>query len=272
MRPRMSRIGLLFIALLLVPSAARTQQQPTTTPVTIQVADQTSAPVAHAEVRLSHAHDSKVTKSETNEHGNISANLEPGDYALTVMASGFKTWSENIFVAEPIDSGNGNGVARQTVQVVLQVGDVFSPTVYPNDTLVLTAAAFHNPVALSPAEIRALPHITIKVHNAHTNADESYSGVPLATLLAMVNAPLGDALHKDALTNCVIATGSDGYSVVLSLAELDPSFHAGQVLVADARDGQPLGKSGPFQLIVSDDKRPARWVHNLTSITLENIH
>jgi hypothetical protein len=112
--------------------------------------------------------------------------------------------------------------------------------------------------------------VNLTVHNTHTDADETYSGVPLAALLAKLNAPLGKDLHKEALAAYLIATGSDGYSVVLSLAEVDPSFHAGQVIVADARDSQPLGKSGPFQLIVSDDKRPARWVHNLVSITLQS--
>lgn len=133
----------------------------------------------------------------------------------------------------------------------------------------LTADPDHAPVVLSPADFRALPHITTTVHNGHTNADETYSGVPLATLLAKVNAPLGKELHGEAMTSYLIATGSDGYSVVLSLAEVDPSFHEGQVLVADTRDGKPLGDHGPFQLIVSDDKRPARWVHNLVSITLK---
>jgi hypothetical protein len=38
------------------------------------------------------------------------------------------------------------------------------------------------------------------------------------------------------------------------------------------RDGQPLGKNGPFQLIVAEDKRPARWVHNLESIALQSAH
>ncbi len=71
------------------------------------------------------------------------------------------------------------------------------------------------------------------------------------------------------MTSYIVATGSDGYSVVLSLAEVDPEFHPGQVLVTDARDGKPLEKNGPFQLIVSDDKRPARWVHNLVSIRLQ---
>jgi hypothetical protein len=135
-------------------------------------------------------------------------------------------------------------------------------------SLVLTADPSHAPVVLSPADFHALPHITITVHNSHTNADETYSGVPLATLLAKVNAPLGKELRGAAMTSIVVATGSDGYSVVLSLAEVDPEFHAGQVLVADARDGKPLEKNGPFQLIVSDDKRPARWVHNLVSIAL----
>jgi hypothetical protein len=108
------------------------------------------------------------------------------------------------------------------------------------------------------------------VHNSHTNTSETYSGVLLATLLEKVNAPIGKELRGEAMTSYLIATGSDGYSVVLSLAEVDPSFHAGQVLVADTRDGKPLRKSGPFQLIVPDDKRPARWVHNLDSISLQH--
>ena len=136
----------------------------------------------------------------------------------------------------------------------------------PVDSLVIKSAS--KSVTFSVADFHALPHVTISVHNGHTGATETYSGVPLATLLAKVNAPLGNELHGEAMTNYLIATGSDGYSVVLSLAEVDPDFHGGEVMVADTRDGQLLGENGPFQLIVSDDKRPARWVHNLTSISL----
>jgi hypothetical protein len=135
--------------------------------------------------------------------------------------------------------------------------------------LQLSAGSDHPPVTFTPADFRALPHVTITVHNGHTNASETYSGVPLDALLAKVNAPLGKELHGEAMTSYLLAAGSDGYSVVLSLAEVDPSFHQGQVLVVDTRNGQPLGDYGPFQLIVSDDKRPARWVHNLVSITLQ---
>ena len=140
----------------------------------------------------------------------------------------------------------------------------------PTDTLLLTAGTNHSPVSVSLTQFRSLPHTNITVHNAHANADESYSGVPLVALLAQLDAPLGDHLRGKALASYIVATGSDGYSVVLSIAESDPSFHDGQVLVADTRDGQPLAKSGPFQLIVSEDKRPARWVHNLVSISLQD--
>lgn len=124
-------------------------------------------------------------------------------------------------------------------------------------------------MALSQKDIRTLPHITITVHNSHTNADETYSGVPLATLLTSVNAPIGKRLQKAALSTYLIASGSDGYSVVLSLAEVDAGFHGGQVFVADSCNGRPLGNSGPFQLIVSNDKRPARWVRNLHSVVVQ---
>lgn len=135
----------------------------------------------------------------------------------------------------------------------------------------MLAASDHSSVALSPADFHALPHVSITVHNGHSDTNETYSGVPLATLLEKVSAPTGKELRGDAMASYLVATGSDGYAVVLSLAEIDPSFHMGQVLVADARDGQPLGKNGPFQLIVSDDKRPARWVRNLVSIRLQRL-
>ncbi len=94
--------------------------------------------------------------------------------------------------------------------------------------------------------------------------------MPLATLLAAVHAPLGSDMHGAAMTTGVIARGSDGYAVLLSLAEVDPAFHSGDVIVADARDGKPLDKNGPMQLVVSEDKRPARWVRNLVAIEVKD--
>jgi hypothetical protein len=264
MRSHTFGIGLL-VAVLAAPSTAWSQTA-ATRPVTIHVLDVSGANVPHAEIRLTPAPDTAPAKMETDESGNFSLNVKPGTYALVVSERGFKVWAESIYIAQP----DGGASGSQLVPVVLQVGSYSGPAInYPENTLVLNAPAIHEPVALSPAEFRALPHITIKVHNSHKDVDETYSGVPLATLLAKLNAPVGKQLQKDAFMNYIIAGGSDGYSVVLSLAEVDPSFRGGQVLVADARDGQPLGTAGPFELVVSEDKRPARWVHNLSSIWLQ---
>ena len=76
-------------------------------------------------------------------------------------------------------------------------------------------------------------------------------------------------LHGAALGMYVVAEGSDRYQAVYSLAEIDPSFHTGTVLVADRVDGQPIGvRDGPFKLVNTEDKRPARWVRNLVSLKL----
>jgi hypothetical protein len=265
MRARNLRIGLLC-GVLFMP--ALLAQQTTTTPVTIRVTDQTGAVIPHAQIRLVPAPDPAPLKLETDDHGEVAIYLRAGAYTLSVLVQGFKTDSRKIDVKIP----GGQVSASQFVQVVLDVGHGGGVEVDPTaveGSLILTADPYHAPVILSPADFRTLPHITITVHNGHTDAAETYSGVPLATLLAKVNAPLGKELRGEAMTSYVIATGSDGYSVVFSLAEVDPGFHEGQVIVADTRDGQPLGKSGPFQLIVSDDKRPARWVHNLNSIAVQ---
>jgi hypothetical protein len=126
-------------------------------------------------------------------------------------------------------------------------------------------------LTLKLADLSAMPHATVTFHNSHTNADESYSGVRLADLLVKVGAPLGRELRGEALADYVVAIGADGYKAVLALGEVDPSFHPGEVMVADAMDGKPLdAHNGPLKLVVSEDKRPARSVRNLTTIELKS--
>ncbi len=120
-----------------------------------------------------------------------------------------------------------------------------------------------------PADaFKGMTHKMVAVHNEHTNADEKYSGVLVSDLLARVDTPLGKLLHGKALAIYVVAEGTDGYKAVYSLAELDPSFHSGDVIVADSMNGQPLGKHGPYKLVNTEDKHPARWVRNLASLSV----
>jgi hypothetical protein len=123
-------------------------------------------------------------------------------------------------------------------------------------------------MSFSPEDIEAMPHKSVSVHNSHTKADETYSGVPLADLLGKVGVPLGESVRGKLFLIGVIAEGTDHYSVLFALAEIDPSIHQGDVIVADSVNGQKLGKDGVFKMVSTEEKRPARWVRNLASITV----
>ena len=63
---------------------------------------------------------------------------------------------------------------------------------------------------------------------------------------------------------------ADGYRVVFSLAELDSSFTGKSVILADIADGKPLSlKTGPFRLVVPDEKIHARSCHQVTELLVK---
>jgi hypothetical protein len=139
------------------------------------------------------------------------------------------------------------------------------------DELRISARAYHEDLLLKAADLKAMPRTTITVHNEHSKADETYVGVRVSDVLTKMGAPLGKDLRGAALSGYLVATGSDGYVAVIALAEVDPSFHSGEVILSDTMNGAPLdAKSGPFKLVVTEDKRPARWVRNLISIELKS--
>jgi hypothetical protein len=126
-------------------------------------------------------------------------------------------------------------------------------------------------VTLSPADLAAMPHKTVSVMNAHTHENETYSGVALSDLLTKAGAPQGESVKGAKFMLGVVATGTDNYSVLFALAEVDPSIHTGDVIVADSMGGQPLGKDGAFKLVSTEEKRPARWVRNLSALSVVDV-
>jgi hypothetical protein len=125
-------------------------------------------------------------------------------------------------------------------------------------------------LGIAASELQGMPRKTVVVHNPHTNANEKYEGVELSELLTKYGAPLGKQLRGPALAYYIVATGSDGYKAVFSLAEVDPTFHPGDVLVVDSMDGKPLdAHTGPFRLVATEDQRPARGVRNLVSLEVK---
>ena len=126
-----------------------------------------------------------------------------------------------------------------------------------------------SPQVLTVADLKKMPRKTLKVVNPHDKKTEVYEGVALEELLHKAGVPQGEQLRGPAMATYVIAQAEDAYRVVFSLAELDSGFLDADVRVADTMDGAPLGANqGPFRLVVPHEKRPARWVRMLKSITV----
>ena len=100
----------------------------------------------------------------------------------------------------------------------------------------------------------------------------TFEGVALRDVLARAGVPLGEALRGKALARVIVATAGDGYQVAFAIAEVDAGFTDQIILLADRRDGQPLlPDTGPLQLVVPLDKRPARWVRQVSKIDVRDV-
>lgn len=69
----------------------------------------------------------------------------------------------------------------------------------------------------------------------------------------------------------VLIGAADGYHVLFTLPELDPSYTDQAAVIADSVDGKPFTGAGPYRLIVPFEKRQARWVRQMTSVDLQNV-
>jgi DMSO/TMAO reductase YedYZ molybdopterin-dependent catalytic subunit len=129
--------------------------------------------------------------------------------------------------------------------------------------------AVATPLSLTAAYLKSMPRKDIRVMNPHTNKTEAYEGVLLEEILRKAGAPHGDELRGALMATYVVAEGEDGYRVIFSLAELDSGFVDSEILVADTMDGAAIGANqGPLRLVAPHEKRPARWVRMLKSITV----
>jgi len=60
--------------------------------------------------------------------------------------------------------------------------------------------------------------------------------------------------------------------VGVAIAEVDAGFTDQVILLADQRDGRPLlPDTGPLQIVVPLDKRPARWVRQVTKLEVRDV-
>lgn len=156
-----------------------------------------------------------------------------------------------------------------TLPVTAQDAEMHHKTMGAPSTQLTVTTGVGAPLVLMLADLQALPQQTIKVHNAHANVDETYSGPLLADVLTKAGLVLTEKSEHTLLHEYIIAKGTDGYWVTYSVAEVEPGLHSSKVIVALTRNGTVLTTGGQFQLANDMDKKPARWVHNVTAISVK---
>ena len=121
--------------------------------------------------------------------------------------------------------------------------------------------------ALTAADFAKLARQQVKATDHEQNV-ATFEGVLLRDALQPLGLPFGKDLRGKALTIYLLIEAQDGYQVVFTLPELDALFTDKVVLLADRRDGKPLVREeGPLRIVVPDEKRQARWIRQVKSIT-----
>lgn len=121
------------------------------------------------------------------------------------------------------------------------------------------------PLTLDAETLAGMSRTRVKA-GAH-GVEGEWEGVSMTEVLRAAGAPVGENLRGSNLALVVRITAADGYRVVYALAELDPKFRDDAVILADRHDGQRIDPTqGPFRIIAPGEKRPGRWVRQVTRI------
>lgn len=135
----------------------------------------------------------------------------------------------------------------------------------------LTVTANGKSVTLSMADLKAMPQRTLRVHNGHSNQDETYTGVGLDDLLAKYGVSLANGNAHKVYHSYLKVEGTDKYWVLYSASEVIPELHTWDAIVAISVNGEPILADGEFRMVAGGERRPARWVNNLTALTIVTL-
>jgi len=96
----------------------------------------------------------------------------------------------------------------------------------------------------------------------------AYSGADLVDVLRAAGIDPPDHLRGATVRRVLLAQGADGYTAAFSFAELDATLGGRKIYLVDRADDKPLADDGPWRLVVPQDARAARWVRQLTRLTV----
>lgn len=124
--------------------------------------------------------------------------------------------------------------------------------------------------AFSARQLAELPRTRVSIKQ-QDDSTLVYEGVRADEVLKAAGMTFGQTLRGERLADYLVVEASDGYRAVYALTELDPDFSDRIVLIADRLDAEPLdARTGPLRIVVSDERRHARWVRNVTRLTIES--
>ena len=125
-----------------------------------------------------------------------------------------------------------------------------------------------HPLKLTAADLAKLPRRTVRAKE-HDSKEATFEGVELGEVLKLAGVKFGEHMRGKSLALFLVADAADNYRAVFALPELDHAFTDRVILLADRRDGKPLATSeGPLRIVVPDEKRQARWVRQVSSLTI----
>jgi DMSO/TMAO reductase YedYZ molybdopterin-dependent catalytic subunit len=142
-------------------------------------------------------------------------------------------------------------------------------TTTPSTAVLLTVSGeVATPLKLTAADLAKLPHHSLRA-KAHDGKETSFEGIELGDILKLAGVKSGEQLRGKELALFLVVGAADGYRAVFALPELDHAFTDRIIILADRRDENPLAeKEGQLRIVVPDEKREARWVRQVVSLTL----
>lgn len=105
-------------------------------------------------------------------------------------------------------------------------------------------------------------------HGGTSIDPRTYGGYRLYSILEQAGIQIDEAQHEDFVGKVVVASSTDGHSVVIAGGEIEPRFMNGDAIIATTRDGQPIEDEGGVRLMVPYDKKPGRWAKFISRLEL----
>ncbi|WP_325603169.1 hypothetical protein [Rhodopila sp.] len=123
-------------------------------------------------------------------------------------------------------------------------------------------------------DVTPVTTLSVTYKAAGIPVSDTYSGTTLWNLLQTAGGVETTSAKNDILNKYVIATGSDGYTAVYAMGEMDPAFGNQPITIASSDTaGQlgPHGADGLSRVVVPGDIAGGRYVSDLVSLTVDSL-